>query len=541
MARFYDLMDRAKALDDRKNPWMDFWQQLADIFLPHQADFTRLNQPAEPRGVSIYDGTPRLAARDLATTLDGLTKPKSVSWFDVDVLDEDLKAFDDVKLWLDIVKDRMWNHIYRKDARFIQRSGEVDMQLAVYGWGPLWTQENALKNGLLFKSFHLSKVAIDENSEGIVDTITIKEMLNARQAHDKILSFGKAPGKHIMEVLQGDRKKIADSKFEFVQIVLPNTDLDAKAFGKRRMPFLTALIDVKDEKIIHEDGFFEFPAACPRWETAPGEIYARSPAMIALPDAQTLQAMGKTLLVGGQRAVDPPIWVLNDSIMSPLRTFPGGVTVLDTSDGNTPVGSFPVTTNLPVGREMQQDYRIQVEAAFFKNIFNLPIETRQMTATEIVARKEEFIRVIGPVFGRLETDYIGHIVERVFGIMDRAGAFPPRPDVLQDQKITFKFRSPIQQARKQMEIASLSNALTMLAPLAEVQPHIIDRIDGEEVVKDSPDWGGLPHRWIKSDKKVEEERAARQEAGELEQTLAASGPVSQAIKNVAQADALMQQ
>jgi len=540
--RFKKLLDRNNSLIAKRGPWMNFWQQLADVMLPTQANFTTKPNPGEARGQTIYDGTPRLALRDLSTTLDGLIKPKSASWFDVVTDNEELNEIDEVKVWLEEVKSRMWNAIYRKDARFIQRSGEVDLNLACFGWGVLWIQENKYRNGLLFRSFPNSTCAIDENEEGIIDTLSIEEHLTLPQAINIYRKVGKQPSKCIADAMNGVGKNYKDKNFKFVHLVLPNTDYQAGLIGGRGMAFKSCLLDVEGEQIVEEQGYYEFPAAVPRWETAPGEVYARSPGMIALPDAQTLQAMGKTLLIGGQRAVDPPIWVVNDSVMSPLRTFPGGVTVLDASDsGGSPVGSFPVSTNLPLGREMQMDYRAMVEAAFFKNVFNLPIETRQMTATEIIARKEEFIRIIGPVFGRLESDYIGHIAERSFGIMDRAGAFPPRPEQMIDAKVTFTFQSPIQQARKQMEIAGLAQSLQFLAPLAEVQPEILDNFAGDEITRDAPQWGGMPTKWLRSKKAVEELRAARQQGAVQQQQLAEAGPLTQSLKNVAQAESLLAQ
>jgi len=540
MAPVHDLLDRRNALFAIREPWMPYWQELGDILLPNRADFTVQKLPGEQRGQGIYDGSPRLALRDLASTLDGLIKPKTSNWFDVTVDDEDLKTIDEVKRWLEAVRERMWQAVYRKDARFIQRSCEVDLALGCWGWGVLWIQQNRQRDGLLFRSFHNAQVAIDENEDGIIDTLVVEEPLTARQAASLYERVGKEPSTIVKDAL-ANTKRQTSMRFPFAQIVLPRNDRMAGKIGAKGMAFASALIDVKGETILAETGFPEFPAACPRWDTAPGEVYARSPGMMALPDAKTLQAMGKTLLVGGQRAVDPPIWIANDSVVSPLRTFPGGVTVLDMHDVGTqaPVGSFPVTTNLPLGREMQNDYRRQVEAAFFKNIFNLPIEGRQMTATEILERKEEFIRVIGPVFGRLEADYIGHIVERVFGIMERAGAFPPRPEVLLEQKVTFRFQSPIQQARKQLEIAGLSRSLEMLAPLAEAQPEIMDNFDGDRIARDAPDWSGLPSKWLKTERKVQELRASRDQADTAGQAVAAAAPISTAIKNVASAEAAL--
>jgi hypothetical protein len=534
-----ELLRRHRSMLQKRDPWMSYWQQLCDVLLPNQADFTSKGQSGQQRGANIYDGTPRLAARDLGTTVDGLIKPKSSSWFDVIIEDEDLMEYEEAKVWLDVCKDRMWSSIYHPDARFIQRSGEVDLNLVVMGWGALWISENNKRNGLLFRSFHNSQVAYDENEEGIVDTMTVLEKLSARQAAEHYKKYGVDLPRRIKDELE--RKTTGEAKtFEFAQLVVPNGDYDQRLISIEGKQFVSCLIDIEEEAVVAKGGFHEFPAAIPRWETAPGEVYPRSPGMIALPDARTLQSMGKTLLIGGQRAVDPPIWVQNDAVVSPIRTFPGGITILDMHDStSTPIGALPVANNLPIGREMQRDYRMQVEAAFFKNVFNLPIEGRQMTATEIVARKEEFIRVIGPVFGRLESDYIGHIAKRVFGIMERAGAFPPKPDILKGVKVNFRFQSPIQKARKQMEIANLSQSLQFIAPLAETQPEILDHIDGDEIMKDAPEWGGLPQKWMRAQDKIKQLRAGRAEAQQMQTQLAASGPLSQAIKNVADASSVV--
>jgi hypothetical protein len=250
--------------------------------------------------------------------------------------------------------------------------------------------------------------------------------------------------------------------------------------------------------------------------------------------------MGKTILIGGQRAVDPPIWMLNDSVMSPVRNFPGGVTIFDSNDQSSqaPVGVFPVSTNIPLGRDMQQDYREQVEAAFFKNVFNLPVDGPEMTATEVVERKEQFVRVLGPVFGRQETDYIGKVVERTFGIMSRAGAFLPMPEIMLEAEVDFRYQSPIQRARKQLEISALSASLQQLAPLAGAQPEILDNFDGDAVTRDAPEWSGLPFKWLKSKDAVAAIRQSRAEQQQQEELTVASQPVSQAVKNIAQAGKL---
>ena len=264
--------------------------------------------------------------------------------------------------------------------------------------------------------------------------------------------------------------------------------------------------------------------------------------MLALADSLTLQAMGKTLLIGGERAVDPPALVPSDLFVSPARTFPGGLSVFDPqvladTTLNQPIFPWPVATQLPIGRDMQYDYRQMVEAAFFKNVMKLPIEGRQMTATEILERKEEFVRVLGPTFGRLEPEYLGALATREFGIMERAGAFPPRPDELEGMEIKFEFASPIQQARKAIEVAGFSRAMEIIAPLAAAQPEIYDNFDGDEITRDLPDAFGMPTRWLRGKKHVDQIRDQRAEQEAAAAGVAAAAPVAGAIKDIASAQA----
>jgi hypothetical protein len=534
-----DVKARLGTLTRRREPWLQTWQELAEVFLPGRAQFTSRKLEGERANETIFDGTPRLAARDLSAAIDGLIKPKTSNWFEPWLLDEDLAQEQQAKEWLEIVAEKMWQAIYHKDARFVQRSTEVDDALVVFGWGTLWITENRSRNGLLFRTYHNKDVSIDEDGDGVVDTIAIDEELTARQA---IYRFGEEKcHKDIKDAASPDTKNIGavEKLFKFSQLVIPNSDRLAGRIGKEGMAFKSITIDTDHDMVMSEGGFHEFPAAVPRWETEPGQTYARSPAMIALPDALTLQAISKTLLVGGERAADPPLMVPSDAFISPVRTFPGGISVFDTqalADGDLrqPVWPLPTSSQLPVGRDMQIDYRNQVEMAFFKNVLTIPQEGVK-TATEVLERKEEFIRQLGPIFGRLETDYIGAVADRVFSIMERAGAFPERPPQLAQQKIIFRFQSPLQQARKSLDVAGFNRTMEVTAGLATVQPWIYDNIDGDKIMRDSPGWSGIPQDWLKTEDEVDEKRANDAQQAEDLALIEGSKPVADALKSTAQA------
>lgn len=529
------MLDRIGEDKARRSPWMDYWQRLFDLMAPHYADFTEQNAPGTSRINEIFDGTARLEARTMTTTLGGLLKSGTANWFWGEYEDEALMELDSVKQYLEFVRARMWRAIYAKDARFEQRSGETDLMLVVSGNGYLFPTLNRTQTQLAFKTYHPRSVTKRQDSDGVTNSVTLTECLTPQQA---VMRFGEERvGVKTRQMLNASQKE-RNKKTDFVQVILPRDDRDAAMIGQKSMPFASVWVDVASEHIIREGGFEEFPLSTPQWETSPDETYARGPASYAIADARTLNAMGKTLLVGAQLRVDPPKWAAADGVLSPVRTFPGGLTVIDADIAQTlggpPIGQLDIAGDIPLGRDMQEDYRAMVARAFYRDIFRLPQEGPQMTATEILERKQEFLRTIGPVFGRLEADYSGFITERVFRIMDRLGLFPEPPEEVKGLQIKWRYISPVQQVRAQLDAAGFARTLEIIAPLAEQKPHMLDNFDEDEIARDAPEYAGMPQRWIRPQEAVDEIRQQRAQAQQEEQQLAVAREAASAAKDIGQ-------
>ena len=529
-----DILARHKHLADERRTWEGHWQDLAEVMLPRRADFTGQVAAGGKRTDRIYDGTPMLARRGLSSAIDGLLTPKTSQWFQIKVQDDDLAEDDEVKAWIDESERRLMAALYDPKARFIQSSGEVNDDLVTFGTGCLYIGESRDLGRLHFRSYHLKYVFPAENGDGVIDTVFIRLSLTARQAEHR---YGiENLGAKTREALKGETAK-PDTKFEFLWLVRPRGERNHRRRDSTNLPFESVVIDIASEHVIKESGYHEFPFAIPRWDTASGELFGRSPGMLALPDANTLQAMGRTLLIAGQKAVDPPLLAASDSVLGTIKTFPGGVTPFDVTAAEGLGGRFPVQPlntggNIPLGREMQSDVRDQIWAAFFRNILQLPVAAPQMTATEVLERKEEFIRTIGPVFGRLEGDYVAPRVERSFAILMRGGAFPRPPDVLAGRDVDFTFASPVEQARKQIEAASMARSFELLAPLAQAQPGIWENFDGDAIARDTPDIFGTPRRWLRDKGEVEAGRQRQAEAAEAASTAQGIGQAADAAKRI---------
>ncbi len=481
--RVQDLLSRAKQLKTGRGNWESHWQELAELLRTERADFTADQPAGGARAEQVFDSTPQQAARGLAAALDGMLKSRQTQWFNIRAEDEDLNEIDEVKQWLRDVDRRLWRAIFDDRAHFADHSFETDQDLVVFGTGILFTEE-VPGRGLNFRAIHLRDALIAENSLGDIDTVFRSFSFSGRQA---VQQFGMDRlGAKTREALRSGGGAKPDARFQFLHVVMPREDLDPSHPGALGKPFASLWIDVASEHLIGEGGYHEFPYAIPRWETVTGEVYGRSPGMLALADARTLNAMSRTNLDAGEKVANPPLLAASDGLTSNVRLFPGGINYIDydaVPAGRRPLEPLITGGNLPIGLDMENQRRDMIWSAFFRNVLQLPINGTQMTATEILERKEEFLRVIGPTFGRLEASYIAPIVKRAFGLMKRAGAFAPPPEILRGRPISFAFDSPVSQARKQIEALAVRGALEQAAPFLTLNPAAADLIDSEDAVR----------------------------------------------------------
>lgn len=500
--------------------WYEHYDDLAQVHLPFSLGFTTSIQPGDQLTAENFDGTPMHGARSLSNNVGFFLRPENQDWIRMKIDNDQINDTDEARQWIGASLERFITALRQPSARFQQATSEVDTSLVVFGTGLLFVGENRLRNGFLFRSLTLkTTIPIYNEEDGTLEGAFDCRMWEIRELEKK---FGRN------RLSKASREKLdrgaGDEKIKVLHSILPRKNGNADAVMSKNLPIEQMWIEYDEKHVLLEAGFHEMPVVGPRWDTTSGEQMGRSPAMIALPDSNTLQAQGETILVSGQRAADPPIMVPNDGSFSEINTFPGGISYYDVETasqiGGNPFFHLDSKYNLPITRDMQEDTRGQVLAAFLRNILNLPIDGPQMTATEVLQRKDEFIREVGPVFGRLETDYIAPMIERAFSIMLRAGGFPPVPDILGGENIKFEFESPITKIRQQIKAAAAQLWVQEQMELAALDPSAKDLVNLDAYARFRADAAGIPPEIVNDKKTVQEMRQARSEELQRQQKVA---------------------
>ena len=496
------LLSRFDRLQGQRENWETHWQEVADDMQPRKADVTKRRARGDKRMEQVFDSSPIQAVELLAASLHGMLTNPSTPWFTLRFKDEEIENDDEAKLWLEASTDAMYTAFNR--SNFQQEIFELYHDLITFGTAAMFIEEDD-DDIIKFSTRHINEVFIAENDKGRIDTIYRKFKISARAAIQK---FGEA----VSADVQTKAKKDPYEEVEILHSVYPRSDFNPNKKDKANMPFESVYMEYKNGNELSVGGFREFPFVVPRYLKASNEIYGRSPAMTALPDVKMLNEMCKTTIKAAQKQVDPPLLVPDDGFLLPVRTVPGGLNFYrsGTRDRIEPLN---IGANNPLGLNMEQQRRDSIRAVFYVNQLMMQ-DGPQMTATEVIQRNEEKMRLLGPVLGRLQSELLKPLIDRVFAVLLRNNMLPQAPDFLSGRDVEIEYVSPLAKAQKSTELQSIMRAVEILGSLANVAP-VFDYVNFDNLVKHLADIVGVPQKILKTQSQVNAER--QQSAQQQEQ------------------------
>jgi len=492
------LISRFDRLSGRRENWETHWQEVADYMLPRKADITKKRSRGDKRMERIFDSSPLQALELLSSSLHGMLTNPSTPWFTLRFKQMNQLDDDEAKLWLEEATDVMYKAFNR--SNFQQEIFELYHDLITFGTAAMFIEEDD-EDLIKFSTRHIDEVYIAENAKGKIDTIFRKFNMTARALVQKF-------GDNVSQDVAAMAKKNPFEEISIIHAVYPRNDFNPKKKDKKNMPFESVYFEYKGGNELSVSGFKEFPFVVPRYLKASQEVYGRSPAMTALPDVKMLNEMCKTTIKAAQKQVDPPLLVPDDGFLLPVRTVPGGLNFYrsGTRDRIEPLN---IGANNPLGLNMEEQRRDAIRAVFYVNQLMMQ-QGPQMTATEVIQRNEEKMRLLGPVLGRLQSELLKPLIDRVFNILLRNNQLPPAPEFLSGQDIEIEYVSPLAKAQKSTELQSIMRAIEILGSMANVAP-VFDYVNFDNLVKHLADIVGVPQKILKSQSQVNAERQQAQQ------------------------------
>lgn len=497
-----------------RGTWEDHWQEILDYVMPRKADVITMRTKGEKRTEILFDSTAIQANTLLAASLQGTLTSPSLPWFSIKLRDKELNENEDVARFLEDTARRMYDAF--NDSNFNTEVHEMYLDLTSIGTGCLFVEESKKgfdTDGVHFNTLHCAEFFIQENINGYVDTVYRRYKMTARQAAQE---FGEdVVGEKIVEAL----KKKPEQQFTFIHAVEPTEDYKRAhgvQQGMTQLPFHSCHVCEEDKMVLRTGGYNEFPYLVPRWSKATGEIYGRSPSYNALPDIKTLNKAVEIGLKAWAKAIDPPLLVQDDGVIGRVRTTPAGITVIRNDGAIKPlqVGSNWQITDLKEGQ-----LRTAIRQAYYSDQLQLQ-EGPQMTATEVQVRYELMQRLLGPTLGRFQSEFLNPLIERMFGIMLRAEALMPLPEVIQGAKIDIEYVGPLARSQRMEEANAIDKLYQLAMMVGQIDPAVMQNINHDAAIRLRAELLGVPKTIMRGTDEVQDMREAQamaqQQAAEMQ-------------------------
>jgi len=509
--KFNYIKKRMNQMEGGRGTWEDHWQEILDYVMPRKADITFKRIKGEKRAEILFDSTAITASNLLAASLQGTLTSPSLQWFSIKVRNEELMQDREVQLWLEDSAKRMYNVF--NETNFNTEVHEMYLDLVTIGTGALFVEEGNKgfeESKIHFNTMHIAEYYIQENISGYVDTLYRKYKLSARQA---VQEFGED---NLGEKVLKAAKEKPDKMFNFIHAVEPLEDYE-RALGKAatKLPFHSCHVCEEDKMVVRGGGYNEFPYLVPRWSKATGEIFGRSPSYNALPDIKTLNKAVEIGLKAWAKAIDPPLLVQDDGVIGRVRMTPGGITVVRNDAAIKPL---QIGSNWQITDLKENQLRTAIRQAYYSDQLQLQ-DGPQMTATEVQVRYELMQRLLGPTLGRFQSEFLNPLIERVFGIMFRAKALLPAPEIIEGESIDVEYVGPLARSQRMEEATAVERLYQLAMQIVQLDPNIMDIINHDEAIRARAGLLGVPKSILRGIEEVEELRQQRAMQQQMQQEM----------------------
>lgn len=530
-----EILREFTELEYRRGIWEQHWEQVAQQVLPYYSSsfYQQGNMvPGMKRNQNQYDVTANAALWKFAAAMESMLTPANNKWHRLRHPNADLMKRNDVQLWFDQVNDALFYYRYSPHSGYQANQHDGYVSLGAFGTSSLFIDDfhdplNPGVKGLRYRNVHLGELFFATNFQGQVDKVFRRFKMTLRQIEQRW------PGM-LSDTHKGILENKPETEVQIVHCVKPNEKFDPRKLDSKTYRYSSYYVLRESQTLLGQGGYRCMPYSTARYVTAPGELYGRSPAMMVLPSINVLNEEKKTILKQGHRTVDPVILAHDDGVLDGFSLKPGAVNFGGVnSDGRPLIHTLP-TGNIAIGKELMDDERLAINDAFLVTLFQILVQTPQMTATEVLERAREKGALLSPTMGRFQAESIGPQIEREFDLLMWQGLLPPPPQALVEAGADYQveYDAPLNRAMRADEAAGTMRTFQWAAEIAAQtqDPSVMDWFDTDTIIPELLAINGAPFRFVRDPKAVEQMRQGRQQAQQTAQLTQALPGMAQMVK-----------
>ena len=436
--------------------WASLFEACYYYAIPQRNRYWRPKQfQGEIRATRIYDTTAVEATKTFVSKLHDAMTPPGVQWaflmLDDQYTSSDIQDVEDAQMALDDYMRKLFNYIH--SSNFDVAINECYFDLAI-GTSCLIVNQNNDKEPLRFTSVPMDILSIEEAMTGRIEswwrTWQDSRINQLSQRWPKVV------------ITDSMSQQLADN---------PEATVAKIYEGVMYMPEMTKTpylyMVTTDMNILFAEYLESNPGIIWRFQKTNNEIYGRGPIVDALPSIISLQEMARVELASANLNTFRPYMGFSDSVFNPHTFKLEPFTIIPIAPigagGQFPLQPLPESANPQFAQLTINDLRYQIKQLLFSDQFQSATiaESKQpQTATAIAENKQQLAERIGPLFSRLQQEFLWPLIKRVSYILDKMGLLPmPKID---GKLVQFKYKSPLALAKGRQEIGNFTNWVQLM-------------------------------------------------------------------------------
>lgn len=518
-------------------------QEIAQLVLPMMARFQQqgfTHQQGEKMTSKLFESTAPLALQRYASAVEGFLTPRGEKWSILTTNNKALNRSQRVKVFFDEANDLLFNVRYDPRAGFQTQMNGVLTGVGSFGTAGLFVDgtiktnmHGGLSSGTTYNGVPLVNLYLSQNASGHIDTVHREWRHTARNC---VSDFGKDCPEEIAKVAE----KEPDTEFTIIHVVMPNPNRIIGAAGPRGMAFASYYVWADKARVIQRGGYRTLRYAIARGPAGVGEHYGRSAAMTVLAEIKTINEMRRKLLRQQDMSLMPPT-LINSEMGSNFKLRPGDVNAgMVSADGKPLAIPFQTGANFIYAEREMERIRTVINDAFLITLFQILIERPQQTATETLQRAKEQAIILSPLIGRLQSEFLGTIIESEMDILADYGALPEMPPELIEAQGEYQitYKSDIQRALESGELMGYRQWLGDVSPMTQFNPRILEVVDHEAIAIEAAEKRGIPTRHIRTPEQLAKLRQQNEAAQAAQQIMPAAQEIAGLQQTQAQTEAI---
>ncbi len=512
------VFERYTAAKTARATWETVWQEIFDYTMPGRSSLYE-RTPGQRRDDLIFDETAVVGVQEFSSRMvQGIT-PNNVRWARLQPAPA-MKAMlgdslEEVQVQLDQATETIFDVI--EASNYQQEAHESFLDVAI-GTGNMVIEDGDIMNPVKFHATPISEVYLEP---GPFDKIDAQFREREPKGNDIKLIW---PKSKLSVALQAQVKANPHKPVKLIEATMRDwSDLTVERYDH-------CVIEVSSKHVIYStswSGLGSSPWINFRWAKHPGECWGRGPLYNSLAAIKTANLTVQLILENAEMAIAGVWQADDDGVINPanVRLVPG--TIIPRSTNSRGLEPLSTPGNFDVSQLVLTDMRHNINKALYNNTLGRR-EGTPTSATEVAERMAELSRQLGSTFGRLQSEFVQPVIQRVIYLMKKQGRIE-LPGLPNGRELKIVAASPLSRAQRNEDITQHINYATVLGQL--FGPTAIQGvIDTDKFALQLAEWYEVSGGLLRT---KEEQQQLAQEAGQAMAQSAAAGidPV-QGIKSL---------